>query len=107
MSDKLTDDETKLFMLLDRCRNTKYYSYSINSILKEMKINKTKLILIGNGIRSKFGNDYKINIFKWQDKTGIIYEFVGFEYRRVDYERDKLLGVNVVEDNIQRGVYSK
>ena len=107
MTNKLTDDENKLFFLLDRCRNPKYYSYSLNSILVEMKINKTKLVSIGKNIRSKFGNDYKVNIFEWNDITGNIYEFVGFEYRRLDYEKDKLLGINVVEKNIEKGVYSK
>jgi hypothetical protein len=74
-------------------------------------IDQKKFIQIGKSIQRKLGDDYKVNIFKWSDvnrsdnslKT---YTFVGFEYRRRDYERDKRLGLNVVERNIRNGVYS-
>jgi len=33
------------------------------------------------------------------------HEYVGLESRRLDYERDKALGTNKIEDLILQGVY--
>lgn len=41
-----------------------------------------------------------INIFTY---NGV--EYIGLETRRLDYERDKLAGINWVEDAIKRGDY--
>lgn len=102
-----TNDETMLFMLLDKFRDPKCYSYSLNSIEKTLNTDRKGIYEIGESLREKLGDDYKVNIFDWIDNTsGKKYTFVGFEYRRKDYEHDKVRGINNIEKNIKRGVYS-
>jgi len=55
--ENLLAKEKQLFMLLDRSRNPKYYSYSLDNILSEMKVDRFKLIHIGKGIQNKLGDD--------------------------------------------------
>jgi hypothetical protein len=82
-------------------------SYSLKSILSELQINRKNLIKLANSLKMKLGNDYQVNIFDWIDQESYkSYTFVGFEHRRKDYERDKLFGTNVVENNINNGIYS-
>jgi len=42
----------------------------------------------------------QINIFTFKGVT-----YIGLESRRLDYERDKLSGTNMVEDYIKKGFY--
>src|SRR5579872_6413583 len=100
----LSREEHELFLLLDKSRDVRYYSYSLSSILDKMKITKQQLIELGLSLEAKLGHKYKLNIFDWTCKSKT-YTFVGFEYRRKDYERDKLLGTNVVEKNIKNECY--
>ncbi|VBB17648.1 hypothetical protein YASMINEVIRUS_111 [Yasminevirus sp. GU-2018] len=102
----LSREEQRLFSLLDASRDPRYYSYSLNSVLKAMNIDRVGLDVICESLQKKLGDDYKVNIFDWRDRSGKIYTFVGFEYRRRDYERDAKNSTNIVENNIKKGIYS-
>jgi len=102
--------ERMLFSLLDKSRDPRYYSYSLyslESILTEMKITREQLVKLGQGLEKRLGKDYCVNVFDWTDDgSGKKFTFVGFAYRKRDYDRDKRMGVNVVERNIENGLYS-
>lgn len=102
----LNDQERQLLLLLDRARDPRYYSYSLRSIMEELRVDREKLVKLGENLRMQLGADYQVNIFEWRDRSGKEHTFVGFEYRRKDYERDRLSGINVVENDIKRGVYA-
>lgn len=102
----LTKAELNLYRLLDKSRDLRYYSYSLESILSCLHITKEELIRLGRNIEHKLGKDYAVNIFEWSDVSKKKYTFVGFEYRRKDYERDEIQGRNLVTKYIQQGVYS-
>ena len=101
------NQESRLFSLLDKSRDARYYSYSLESILTEMKITRAQLMKVGQGLEEHLGKDYHVNVFDWtDDDSGKKFTFVGFAYRKRDYDRDKRMGVNVVERNIENGLYS-
>ena len=68
--------------------------------LSALKLSRQQLEELGQSVEAKLGPDYKLNIFDYGKHT-----FVGFEYRRKDYEQDKEKGVNIVEKAIKSGVY--
>ncbi len=76
------------------------YSYSLNYLNKKLGTSNKELFIIAESL-SKDEND-KINVFKFGDIW-----FMGFESRRLDYERDKKNGNNPVEPLIKKGIYGK
>lgn len=105
MHNLLTQDEWRLFRLLDKSRDSRYYSYSLESVCDTLNCDRNSIIKLGRGIENKLGTDYHVNIFEWSSSNGVNYTFTGFEYRRKDYERDSRNGINIVEQHIKNGVY--
>lgn len=78
----------------------KYYSIGINRASKKtcMSVEYLRSTRLSNIFMCLFSD--KINIFTF---NGV--EYIGLETRRIDYEHDKLLGINWVEDAIKAGKY--
>ena len=89
--------DLRLYNLLN---DQSYYSLEVNYVSK--LTNVPVILLTSDELSSyfKFKYDDKINTFMY---NSVIY--IGLESRRVAYERDKLAGVNWVEDAIKRGLY--
>lgn len=90
-------------ILYDILNNPNWYSYSLNGIIKKLNnCSKEYVLNLIQLLAEKF-NDYDpINIFEYNNIT-----YVGFESRRIDYERDKINGVNKIEKLIEKGFYGK
>jgi len=89
--------DLRLYNLLN---DQSYYSLEVNYVSK--LTNVPVILLTSDELSSyfKFKYDDKINTFMYNSVT-----YIGLESRRVAYERDKLAGVNWVEDAIKRGLY--
>ena len=74
-----------------------WYSYSIKWLMLELGVEERQLRYLVDLARSR---GQTINVFSFHDV-----EYVGLESRRLDYERDKVLGVNHVEQLIALGEY--
>ena len=87
----------RLYRLLD---DRRYYSLEINHVsgLLDVDIDYWSSPELSS-IFQRIFND-KINTFTFNGVT-----YIGLESRRIDYERDKLMGTNWVEDAIKRGEY--
>lgn len=92
---ELTKKEMKVYKILS---NPDWYSYGVNLVKRTVKIDSSELKEISISLSKKL-ND-KVNFFGYNDV-----KYMGFESRRLDYERDKKAGVNKVEKLISQGVY--
>jgi hypothetical protein len=95
----------KLLRLYGILNSRKYYSLEINYLSKRVGIPVKTL-------RSIYTNQNAINFFDLiKDDINIFFyndiEYVGLESRKIDYDRDKDLGVNWVENAINEGKYNK
>lgn len=94
---------TRLYALLN---DNNYYSLEIIYTAKKLGSSMTKLLNYDYNRNTDQSRDFEqltndhINVFRYNDVT-----YIGLESRRLDYERDKQLGVNWVEDSIKAGLY--
>lgn len=82
-----------------------YYSLRIDYVSKVLKISTSYLREFGTkttDLAKNFNQKHNdsINIFFYNNV-----EYIGLETRRMDYETDKIKGVNWVEHAIKHGVY--
>lgn len=80
--------------LYDFLNNRDYYSLEINYVARKFNLSKLNFEVF-----QLLMND-SINIFTYNNIT-----YIGLESRRIDYERDKKLGINWVEKAIREGKY--
>lgn len=92
-----------LYALLNK-RN--YYSLEIKYVSRILDVSVYKLKRLDYKKNNNYSIEFKelfgthINIFTYNNIT-----YIGLESRRIDYERDKELGCNWVEDAIKNGEY--
>lgn len=92
----LTEKERSVYNIL---KDKRWYSYGIRSIKKKVGIDSTsELKDISISLSKKVGD--KINFFSYNNIN-----YIGFESRRLDYERDKKAGTNRIEKLIAEGAY--
>jgi hypothetical protein len=78
-----------------------WYSYGTSMVARHCGIRtRTELLAIARRIEERCRD--KINFFTF---NGV--EYMGFESRRLDYERDKVAKTNHVERLIERGAYQR
>jgi len=97
-----TDTLLKLYGILN---NRKYYSLEINYLARRVGVSIKTLRSINtdqNAIDFFRLIKDSINIFSYNN-----IEYIGLESRRIDYDRDKELGVNWVENAVNEGKYGK
>jgi len=83
--------------VLNLLQNPEWYSLGTKAFLETLKIDIPVLKACLTRLREK---GHKINVFTYGGR-----QYIGLEYRRLDYERDKRNGVNHVERWIKEGVY--
>ena len=90
--------EQKVYEIL---KNPAWYSYSTKAVRKLCEIDtRQDLRTMAEALGKRVADP--INFFTF---NGI--EYMGFETRRLDYERDKRAGTNPIEKWIAMGVYDK
>lgn len=92
----LNSSEQRLYDIL---ADTNWYSYGIRTVLKKGHF-KSLDQLVETAISLSIKINDKVNFF-----TYLNVNYVGLESRRLDYERDKQLGINKVEKLIAKGAY--
>lgn len=94
---QLSGDALLLFNKLDKSSDVTYYAYSVSCVLRLLKETKDieGIKKLGNNIEEKLGGNYKLNVFNYTEK-GKTTTYCGFEYRRIDYDKDAALGCNRV-----------
>eukprot|EP01084_Bolivina_argentea_P167283 290358_1 len=83
-----------------------WYASGVNKFCKITNMSYSELNDISypngtysNAFRHQFNDDW-INIFAFKDVT-----YVGLQSRKIDYDKDKENGTNIVEQRIQNGYY--
>jgi hypothetical protein len=92
---KLSTLELNLFTFLS---DRRWYSYSSKGICSYLKISQVQLRKVAMTLQKKVKDN--INFFTFKNV-----EYVGWESRRLDYERDKINGTNKIEKLIAKGYY--
>lgn len=83
--------------VLSLLKNPQWYSLGTKAFLSTLNITVKTLEA---SLQRLTAAGHKINVFTYNRR-----QYIGLEYRRLDYERDKRNGVNHVEEWIKKGVY--
>ena len=93
--------EQRLYNFLN---DKKWYSFTLQYTKDKLGLKSTDDVCkLANRLSTLLGSmspANRVNIFKYNDRT-----YVGLESRRLDYEKDKRLGINPVENLIHQGIY--
>lgn len=91
----LSREECRLSKILS---DRKWYSFTTAYLQSMVGVSRDNLLKVAESLGANVGDH--INVFSFGNV-----EYMGFETRRLDYERDKALGTNMVEAMIRRGDY--